>query len=260
MPWIVNHKHKIEEKSTKSSRSSFKVVDLGPADLWEFPTLITSDSRIWFQMASRATLPVVVRNQQLNQGTCWWHLYHDYSVMYYAQKHQIQRWLIPRNTDCHRCKYLRNSGKISYVHGNSNIPASKSRLWGTRWYYLFSAPVYMLRCGVFGNFSTKDFNRTIKNCMRPQALFFKGLHLHMYNLNDFVCCIPQMKREYQAIFLQLTTFPTNINVQHFLSWGINFKTNHWLLYLQWIWIFGMSNVLLNAISMGPHQPTVSSVL
>ena len=41
MPWITNHKHKIEEKSTKSSRSSSKVVGLGPADLWEFPTLLT---------------------------------------------------------------------------------------------------------------------------------------------------------------------------------------------------------------------------
>ena len=41
MPWISNHKHKIEEKSTKSSQSSFKVVGLGLADLWEFPSLIT---------------------------------------------------------------------------------------------------------------------------------------------------------------------------------------------------------------------------
>ena len=39
MLWISNHKHKIEEKSTKSSQSSSKVVGLGPADLWEFPTL-----------------------------------------------------------------------------------------------------------------------------------------------------------------------------------------------------------------------------
>ena len=39
MPWIANHKHKIEEKSTKSSRSFSKVVALGLADLWEFPTL-----------------------------------------------------------------------------------------------------------------------------------------------------------------------------------------------------------------------------
>ena len=38
MPWILNHKHKIEEKSTKSSQSS-KDVSLGLADLWEFPTL-----------------------------------------------------------------------------------------------------------------------------------------------------------------------------------------------------------------------------
>ena len=33
-------KNKIEEKSTKSSQSSSKVVGLGPADMWEFPTLV----------------------------------------------------------------------------------------------------------------------------------------------------------------------------------------------------------------------------
>ena len=41
MPWISNHKHQIEEKSTKSSWSSSKVVSLGLVDLWEFPTLVT---------------------------------------------------------------------------------------------------------------------------------------------------------------------------------------------------------------------------
>ena len=39
MAWISNHKHKFEEKSTKSSQSSSKVVGLGLAGLWEFPTL-----------------------------------------------------------------------------------------------------------------------------------------------------------------------------------------------------------------------------
>ena len=39
--WISNHKHRIEEKSTNSSRSSSKVVGHGLADLWEFPTLFT---------------------------------------------------------------------------------------------------------------------------------------------------------------------------------------------------------------------------
>ena len=39
MPSISNHKHKIVEKSTKSSQSSSRVVSLGPADLWGFPTL-----------------------------------------------------------------------------------------------------------------------------------------------------------------------------------------------------------------------------
>ena len=39
MPWIANHKHKIEEKSIKSFQSSSKVVGLELADPWEFPTL-----------------------------------------------------------------------------------------------------------------------------------------------------------------------------------------------------------------------------
>ena len=39
MAWISNLKHKIEEKSTKSSWFSSKVVGLGLVDLWEFPTL-----------------------------------------------------------------------------------------------------------------------------------------------------------------------------------------------------------------------------
>ena len=43
--------------------------------------------------------------------------------------------------------------RVKYnTYGNSNIPATESRLWGTRWYYLFSAPVHMLRRGAFGNF------------------------------------------------------------------------------------------------------------
>ena len=55
MPWITNYKHKIEEKSTKSSQSSSKVVGLGPADLWEFPTLPirplgTHFSEIWIKI------------------------------------------------------------------------------------------------------------------------------------------------------------------------------------------------------------------
>ena len=41
MPWISNHKHKVKEKSTKSSRSSSKVVGLKPMDLLQFPTLYT---------------------------------------------------------------------------------------------------------------------------------------------------------------------------------------------------------------------------
>ena len=36
--------------------------------------------------------------------------------------------------------------------GNCNIPATESRLWGTKWYHLFSAQIRMLRRGAFGIF------------------------------------------------------------------------------------------------------------
>ena len=35
----------------------------------------------------------------------------------------------------------------------------------------------------------------------------------MYNLNDFVCCIPQIKGGLRASYHQSTKFPTNINRQ-----------------------------------------------
>ena len=38
----------------------------------------------------------------------------------------------------------------------------------------------------------------------------------MCNLNDFVCCIPQMKREFRASFHQSTKFPTSIDRQTWL--------------------------------------------
>ena len=46
MPEIWNHKHEIEEKSSKSSRPSSKVVGLGLADLWEFPTISTDTAEL----------------------------------------------------------------------------------------------------------------------------------------------------------------------------------------------------------------------
>ena len=49
MAWISNNKHKIEEKSRKSSRSSSKVVGLALADPWEFQTqfIKMTATRIW---------------------------------------------------------------------------------------------------------------------------------------------------------------------------------------------------------------------
>ena len=64
--------------------------------------------------------------------------------------------------------------KVKYrTNGNCNIPATESRLWGTKWYYLFSAQVRMLRCGAFGILYTTIFNWTFKNCVSRRG-FSKG--------------------------------------------------------------------------------------
>ena len=51
------------------------------------------------------------------------------------------------------------------TNGNYNIPATESSLWGTKWYYLFSVQVCVLRRGAFAIFSTTIFNWTFKNCV-----------------------------------------------------------------------------------------------
>ena len=51
------------------------------------------------------------------------------------------------------------------TNGNCNIPATESRLWGTKLYYLFSSQVRMFRRGAFGIFYTTIFNWTFKNCV-----------------------------------------------------------------------------------------------
>ena len=55
------------------------------------------------------------------------------------------------------------------MNGNCNTPATESRLWGTKWYYLFSDQVRMLRRGAFGIFYT-SFNWTFKNCISDAVL------------------------------------------------------------------------------------------
>ena len=67
------------------------------------------------------------------------------------------RWLTYLNIQGIQVKYRTN--------GNCNIPATESRLWGTKWYYLYSAQVLMLRHRVFGIFYTTIFNWTFKNCV-----------------------------------------------------------------------------------------------
>ena len=70
-----------------------------------------------------------------------------------------------------------------------------------------------------------------------------------------------MKREFQATFLLLNTFPSIIDGEtlkstgHFLPCGIDFKTNCQHVYSQWIWIFGMSTATRHVISMGHFHST-----
>ena len=51
------------------------------------------------------------------------------------------------------------------TNGHCNIQATESRIWGTKWYYLLSAQVCMLRRRVFGIFFTTIFISTFKNCV-----------------------------------------------------------------------------------------------
>ena len=75
--------------------------------------------------------------------------------------------------------------RVKYrTNGNCNVPATESRLWGTKWYHLFSAQVRMLRRGAFRIFYTTIFNWTFK---RLQSRFFKGLIFGMYSWHRSFC-------------------------------------------------------------------------
>ena len=73
----------------------------------------------------------------------------------------------------------------------------------------------------------------------------------MNDLDDFVCCMPQMKREFRA------KLPTN-NDRHrtFASMCNWFQRNHPHIHLKWIEIFGMSAEPRQVILMGPPQPEI----
>ena len=60
-----------------------------------------------------------------------------------------------------------------HTNWNCNIPATESRLWGTKLYYLFSAQVCMLRRRAFRIFPIMIFSWTFKNCVSRLG-FSKG--------------------------------------------------------------------------------------
>ena len=69
------------------------------------------------------------------------------------------------------------------VNGKCNIPATESTLWGTKWYYLFSTQVCMLRREAFWIFSTTIFNSTFKNCISRRSSS-KGYTLVCFIVNE----------------------------------------------------------------------------
>ena len=81
---------------------------------------ITSDTHIWFQMASWATLPVVVRHKQLSQGTRWWCRNTHNNTEPNAIWFQGTLTDTDLNIQEIQVKYCTN--------GNCNIPATESRL------------------------------------------------------------------------------------------------------------------------------------
>ena len=122
---------------------------------------ITSNARIWFQMASWATL-------QWLSGTNNWVRAHvgDVVIVWHNTHNNTEPnaiWFPAMVTDT----YLNIQGiQVKYrMIGNCNIPVTESRLWGTKWYYLFSAQVCMLCRRAFWIFYTTIFNWTFKNCV-----------------------------------------------------------------------------------------------
>ena len=77
----------------------------------------TSDPNIWFQMSSGATLPVVVRNEELYQGTRWWcHNLGDVIIKPWRNTHNnTTQNITGSDADWHKWKYLINSVKLPYT-------------------------------------------------------------------------------------------------------------------------------------------------
>ena len=56
------------------------------------------------------------------------------------------------------------------TNGNYNIPATESTLWGTKWDYLFSAQVCVLRRGAFAIFFPQRFSIERSRTASPRAV------------------------------------------------------------------------------------------
>ena len=120
---------------------------------------ITSDARIWFQMASSATLPVDVRHTQLSQGTRWWR--HN-CVTYYAVTTRSPtpfdsrlRWL----TQIWIFKEFRQN-----IVWMENVIYLRQRVHYGEQNDTTCPSLHVASRGL-RNFSTTIFNRTFKNCV-----------------------------------------------------------------------------------------------
>ena len=131
---------------------------------------ITSDARIWFKW--RRWQP----SRWLSGTDNWVRAHVGDVIIVWRNTHNNTEpnsiWFPATLTDTD----LNIQGiQVKYrTNGNCNIPATESTLWGTKWCYLFSAQVCMLRRGAFGIFFHNAFQQNVQE-LRLQSRFFKGL-------------------------------------------------------------------------------------
>ena len=130
---------------------------------------ITSDARIWFQIASWPVSNPASGCQAhtIESGhtvvTSW--LCDVIRITTRTEPNAIGFLATLTDTDLN----IQGIQVKCLTNGNCDIPATDSRLWGTKWYYLLSAQVCMLHHGAFRIFSTAIFNWMFKNCVSRRS-------------------------------------------------------------------------------------------
>ena len=141
---------------------------------------ITSDARIWFQMASWATC------RWLSGTNNWVRAHAGDVIIVWRNTHNNTEtdaiWFPATLTDT----ALNIQGiRVKYrTNGNCNLPATESRPWESKWYHLFSAQVCMLRRGALGIFIQR-FSIEHSRTASPGAVLQRAnLHKEMQLMTD----------------------------------------------------------------------------